>query len=186
MMAERRDYFRIEEQFQVTVLPGERDSAAGHDLRERVDRTRRLALVTAQIALRHPELAEAMQLLQAQIDDLRDRLPPDPAGDLPQPVDGLSISASGAAFPQASPLPPDSMLLLDIVFGSGLHIVTRARVVACEPAGPARSPGHVVRVTFIEMHDDDRELLIQQLLRSQGALIRAGRGGEAIGNPTAH
>ncbi|MEQ8660450.1 MAG: PilZ domain-containing protein [Gammaproteobacteria bacterium] len=89
----------------------------------------------------------------------------------------VSLSGGGVAITAATPLALNAPLAIDLVL-LPMHHSMRAlgRVVDCRRGADSRFQ---IAVEFEEIREEDREALIQHVLRKQAAVLRASRSGAA-------
>lgn len=177
-MAERRRFFRIDDEFKVRLVP----SNGGPRPPEPVStEAKELNRALAKLRQRLPEAAEAIEMIARRVAVLEHAGELHDAGAAPaEIVPGSNISGCGLALYSPQPMPRKQMLDLDLYLDSGnVHLRAVGRVVACEPlpdsVGSTRSRGHLVRIDFEQMDSEDEELLVQYVLRRQLRQLREGR-----------
>lgn len=90
---------------------------------------------------------------------------------IPRPTE-VNISAGGLSFPCDRAYDADSVLALRFFIPPFTPIQTQARVVRSIPDG--KTPGRYrVAVEFTTMSEDDREIVIRHILRTQADQLRA-------------
>lgn len=90
----------------------------------------------------------------------------------------VNVSACGVAFYSDEQLEKDTRLQLDIVLHpSDLHIVTLARVIACNLVedDDDEKPLYFLRMNYESIHSDDQELLIQHIVKQQCLQLKQKR-----------
>jgi len=190
--AERREYFRIEDNLLVAVdrVPAEELEARLRELEQggESDFTvmSSLAGVTAQMAvyLRRienelPDVAAYLKAVDRKLEILgRAFLTNDKilSSDHAQHV---NLSAGGACLHVAEYYEPGTVVEVRmLLFPSFTGLLTYADVVGCEPdrgEEGAAGEGFRLRVEFTHMREPDRDILIRHVLRRQGEELRARR-----------
>ena len=168
-MEERRRYFRLYDNFRVQVTPARADKRETDTSAADVHK---LKLLIAGISARQPEIGDALALIDRRLANLEGTM-----DGAEVTVPGINLSACGVAFLSDKPMRAGSMLDLSLYIDhASLVICTLARVVESVPA-----EGHAhqqeVRVDYVDMNADERELLIQYMLKRQGEQLRQRANG---------
>jgi hypothetical protein len=191
--AERREYFRIEDNLLVAVdrVPAAELEARLRELELGSDSDftvmSSLAGVTAQMAvyLRRiendlPDVAAYLKAIDRKLEILgRAFLTNDKmlSSDHAQHV---NLSAGGACLHVAECYAPGTVVEVRmLLFPSFTGLLTYADVVGCEPdqgEDGTAGEGFRLRVEFTHMREQDRDILIRHILRRQGEELRARRG----------
>lgn len=86
-------------------------------------------------------------------------------------VQEVNISACGMAFTVDEKMDIGQKLGFDLIlYPSDIHIFAQGDVIACEQADD--SGQYYIRTSFQQMSQGDQELLIQHIVRRQGAILR--------------
>jgi hypothetical protein len=170
-MAEKRRYFRINDDFEVRYVPADGATAVAdgraRDLRE-------LRALLARLRLQSPEVAEAFALIERRLLSL-ERDGGVAASTEASP--GLNLSGCGVAFLTNDTLAVGQRLHLELyLHGDEPVLAAEGSVVACQPAsGRLRRRANIVRVDLLNMRDSEAEALVQYVLRRQAQMLRANR-----------
>lgn len=193
--AERRNYFRIDDTVRLTLrrIPaGELETRLDrleHDLAGNFTVMSSLAAITAQMTVslrrienRDADLAAYLRAIDQKIEVIGRAFiaqEPELSAETAVPVNlsaGGMCVGSGEAFE-----PGDSLEIRMLLFPSFTGLLIYGTVVECSPTPADALPaayGHMVRVEFSHIREQDRELLIRHLLRRQGNQLREDRQGE--------
>lgn len=189
MTEERRRYFRIDDnmglsyrrlnQEEVKVFAQQaREHGANFDYAANFDN--RIQTLLDACRVQNPIAAELIGLMNKKLNFVIQQLDID-AGILQKiayELKQVNISACGLAFACDQPLRKGELLQLDILLKpEDLHVVAMAEVVACEAddAVESQQPGYFMRLDFVELNTNDQELLIQHVVKRQGALLKERR-----------
>jgi|TARA_Y100000310_G_C20585340_1_gene765104 hypothetical protein len=184
---ERRRYFRIEDTVIVhyEVLTAEEAAQKESELKQinlRIpdrlrDTEKELQLLIDKLRIQNPQFANAIELLNVKFNVLKQSQPERfvRKHGVEESVKEVSISACGIAFDTHTRLQVDRMVYLDItLLPSDIHILTLAKVVACDPATDKRAQDPwSLRLDFYHLPMEDEELLVQHIVKRQGRLISA-------------
>lgn len=143
------------------------------------DTEKELQLLITKLRIQNPVFADAIELLNVKFNILK-QLQPERfvRGDgLEESAKEVSISACGIAFESQTFLEVDRMVYLDItLLPTDTHIMTLAKVVACEPLTDAKADNSwSLRLDYYNMPLGDEEVLVQHIVKRQGRLISAQR-----------
>jgi hypothetical protein len=194
MTTERRRYFRIADRALVKYrLIAEEDLARERDFIQLNEiRASNLHAVLLGVDLRlqelidgvreeHKAVAQALELLNRKISVIERvvALENSERGGTHrehEPTD-VSLSGGGIALTAATPLALNAYLAIDIVLLPAHHPMRAiGRVVDCRRDD---DDGFAVAIEFEEIREEDRETLIQHILRRQSAVLREEREGRA-------
>ncbi|EIC28722.1 MULTISPECIES: PilZ domain-containing protein [Methylomicrobium] len=136
---------------------------------------REMDSLMARIEAARPETAEYLKLLNYKVDILAQCILNQ--SDLAREKNSyqVSLSASGLAFGSEQALSEGDFLELKILLPASRALVTTCcRVVQCRrnPVKEQRYP-YVVSVDYINMKEEDREVLVKHVVKRQLAQIRA-------------
>jgi c-di-GMP-binding flagellar brake protein YcgR len=121
-----------------------------------------------------PETGQYLKLLEDKIDLLAQAVLMQAGRSVNKNTSEINLSASGLAFQSDEMLAAGAFLELKMLFVSfRVLIVTCGKVVDCKKnqSGDSRFP-YRVSVDFVNMKEQDRELLIRHLVRRQSQQIR--------------
>ncbi|MEQ8233560.1 MAG: PilZ domain-containing protein [Gammaproteobacteria bacterium] len=195
MTTDRRRYFRIEDRalLKYRVVADEDLEQERHFIQANEIRASNLHAALAGIDLRLEDafeavreeskaMAQALELLNRKL-TLIERVVALESG---QVVTGthrehepseVSLSGGGIAIAADTPLALNAPLAIDLVLLPSHHSMRAiGRVVDCRRGDGERFQ---IAVQFEEIREQDREALIQHVLRKQAAELRAARGGAA-------
>jgi hypothetical protein len=171
MSAERRRYYRIDDEVMIAVSPLAKQRIDDHledfwanqhafSIRNNLN-----VEIEQQLADRHkienklPELGRYLAVLEKQIGHLTDQLISDDA-EQPMTRKIVSLSAQGIAYFDDQPLPVDELVELKLtLLPSGMRLVIIARVVKIEKDPDLDGPR--ISLEFEHLHEADREILIK-------------------------
>jgi len=163
---ERRRYFRIYDDFRVCYrIAADLD----HDPTERpTSDSHRLKLLISRIAGVSQDVADALAVIDKRLMALEQGVP---SGN-EHTAQGINISACGVAFVSESQLPLGTPLDITLYLDkASLVLNALGRIVGSEVA-VAHPGAFMMRADFERMNPDERELLIQYVLRRQGEQLR--------------
>ena len=186
---DRRQFFRIDDTVRISVRPVAQD-----ELKARVAELEQgvtgnfsvmssLAAVTAKMAAnlrrieaRDPDLAAYLRALDQKIEILGRAFLAQGSDLLSEQAQPVNISAGGISLYSQAPMavgqPVEIRMLL---FPSFTGLLSYGEVVGCEPlpAGEDGRYSHQLRIEFVHLREQERELLIRHVLRRQGEELRA-------------
>ena len=85
----------------------------------------------------------------------------------------VSLSGGGIGLEAPSPLDHDALLVIDLVLlPSNRSMRAIGRVVECRQDDTG---GYAIAIEFEHVREDDRDALIQHIVRKQSAALREGR-----------
>ena len=171
-MGERRRFFRIDDEFEVRVLP---TNGGPRQRDELSSEARELGLALSRLRKKLPEAADVIELLARRVAEL-ERKDEDTSGLSPaEMVQGTNISGCGIAIYSRQNLASGRMLELELLLDSGaVRLRAVGRVVSSETLRP-REKGWLVRIDFVEIDTADEETLVQYVMRRQLRLLRRER-----------
>ncbi len=199
-MGERRRFFRIDDEFEVRVLPG---NGAPRQAEDVSNEARELGQALGRLRRKLPEAADVIELLARRVAVLEHQ--GEEPGDFSpaEMVQGTNISGCGIAICSRRQLVPGRMLDLELHLDAGaVRFKAVGRVVSCEslssraaggqltrqhsPREPAprqealrqeapRQENWLVRIDFVAIEPDDEEALVQYVMRRQLRQLRRGR-----------
>lgn len=195
MTEERRRFFRIDDVVGVSYRRLGPEEAQAFSARARehggnfdyaANFDNRIQTLLDSCRIQTPVAAELLDLLNKKLNFVIRQMDID-AGLLQQvayQLKQVNISACGMAFANDEYLEKGEMLQLDILLKPGdLQVVVLAEVVASEPLASEpleaesadAEPGWFLRLNFVELNANDQELLIQHVVKRQGAALKARR-----------
>lgn len=176
---ERRRFFRIDDEVALSAVPIEDadsdarindfwDNEHAFSIRNNFNyQIERHISDRNKIAMKMPELARYLGVLEAQIDRLTERL----AGDDGEPdlaSKSVNLSAQGIAYHDDSAPAPGSMVELTLkLVPSGLMLVVIARVIKLNEGLKDSEGSNRISLDFEQIHDADREILIKYIHSKQ-------------------
>jgi hypothetical protein len=191
-LAERRDYFRINDAVALEVEPIAADALSDYEARFETDRLRcglanylshrdeQLLPKRKKLEKRDPDLVSYLDELERRISLLADLVVNDGDGE-PCPSHVVNISGSGIDFAYHKPLPEGSYALLRIrLFPEQTRIMAIGRVMhaghyADSKPGDAERGDFRAGMHFVRIHEEDRELLIKHIHSLQMQSLRFQR-----------
>ncbi|WP_020564122.1 PilZ domain-containing protein [Methylosarcina fibrata] len=123
----------------------------------------------------HPDVTPLLKLLDSKIDLIAQSVMLQINPEDKKNTRAINLSASGLAFHSDKAIEPERFLELRLMLLSfRVLMVTCGRVVQCtlEPESPGGSP-YLISADFISMREQDRDLLIQHLVKRQIQQIKA-------------
>ncbi|MDJ0861216.1 MAG: PilZ domain-containing protein [Gammaproteobacteria bacterium] len=186
--AERRRYFRVEDRIilQHRPLADDERGPLVEELRDHSQSRHLLASsfastsqqmqgVLRKVQEREPDVALYLQALNEKIDLLARQLALETTELSKQPPRWVDISAAGLCFEAPDPIQIGQLVELKMLLAPSFDYVRAiGRVVRCAEAD--RGTLFRVAVDFDYLRDDDRELLVQHVLRKQTSVLREQRG----------
>lgn len=188
--ADRRRYFRVEDHIllEYRLLPdSEReeiikalrdDNPSRHLIASSFANTsQQMQYVLHKVQEREPEIALYLQTLNEKLDLLARQLAMETTEFKDRTPRRVDVSAAGLGFDAPEMIPADQLMDIKMMLFPSLdYIRAVGRVVRCgeafdTPAGPAFK----VAVDFDFVRDDDRELLIQHVIRTESSQLREER-----------
>lgn len=183
---ERRAYFRIEDELNLFYKKIDAKSAAEpHHLSDNILHSCSLSSALEAISqesteILHrldkvlPDLAEYLRLIDTKIDLLAQAIMMQGFRIDESETRHVNLSASGIGFNCEEAFKPGDYLEIKMLLLSSVAvIVTYGRVVHCRhnPDNESRQP-YTIGVEFIDMQDDDKEILVQYVVKKQIQQIR--------------
>lgn len=192
MPEERRRFFRIDDSMRVAYrcLGSEEARVFARQAREQggnfdyaANFDNRIQTLLDACRVQAPIAAEVLDLLNKKLNFIVQQLDIDNGlmQSIAYTMKPVNISACGMAFAVTEKLPAGQAVQLDMLLHpSELHVMTMARVIACEPidnteAGAVDEQGeqqYFLRLDFVEINNTDQELLIQHIVKRQSALFK--------------
>jgi hypothetical protein len=190
MNDERREYFRIDDEIALDYRLIEESEAEA--LSERIhapfaDRftvassftatSRQMAQALHKVQNQSPELVRCLQAIDQKLNLLAQLYVSEEMHLDQQPTREVNLSAGGLAFRSQHEIATGSLLEMRMVlFPSLVGILNLSRVIHCEPIddGNVEFPWQVA-VTFEQLRESDRELLVRHVMAKQTQQLRAER-----------
>ncbi len=133
------------------------------------------AAVVSRLERRDPEIVEYLKIIDSKINLLSQALVGQDNAFSEHDKQQVNLSASGLAFSNDEIIPVGSLVELRMLLASCLAvIVAYGRVVQCKDIGNSDHP-YEVCVEYINMNDNDRELLIKHVVKKQMQQFRDNR-----------
>ncbi len=185
--AERRRYFRVEDDIILEYRPlaeSEREELIkalrdGNPSRHLIassfaSTSQQMQHLLRKIQEREPAVALCLQALNEKLDLLARQLAMETTEITDQTLRRVDISAAGLAFEAAGPVQVDQLLELKmLLFPSLDYIRAVGRVVRCTRA--RQGADFNIAADFDYLRDDDRELLVQHVMRKESSRLREER-----------
>ena len=188
--AERRNFFRVDDSISLSyqeISDGELE-----DRKEQIaielegnftvmssiaSINQNMALVMHRIESAEPDVAEYLKAINNKIDILGRALLSYDNDMVEQPAQPVNLSASGLAFYSSEPVTRGALLELRLLLvPSFTGIITFGEVVGCDPVDEAVGGfSYFVRINFMHMRENDRDLLIRHVVKRQGEMLRKRR-----------
>lgn len=187
---ERRNFFRIDDSISLsyqeiaeTELEGRKDQVAEElegnftVMSSIATINQNMAAVMHRIEGDEPDIAEYLKAINNKIDILGRALFSKDNELVEQPAQPVNLSASGLAFYSSDPVDEGSLLELRmLLLPSFTGIITFGEVVGCDSVDAAAGGfGYFIRVNFMHMRENDRDLLIRHVVKRQGEFLRKRR-----------
>ena len=183
---ERRRFFRIDDEVNLvykkidekaTIEPSHvSDHILSHcSLSAAIDMvSQESALLLNRLERSQPEVADYLRLVENKIDLLVQAIMMQDSLFTEQNTRNVNLSASGLAFESEEKLNPGEFLEVKMTLVSCMAVVvTYGKVIYCKqnPVNDSQFP-YVVGIDYINMKDQDRELLIKHVVKRQLQQIR--------------
>lgn len=184
--ADRRRFFRIDDRIGVAyrVLSDE-------EMRSQVERSastldpstliagydKTIHQLLGQLKIQQPAMGELLEAMDKKLNCVIDLLQMDSrvVEKIVHEMKQVNISACGLAFKVDEPLKAGRVLALDLLLQpENLHLYVHGEVIDAVELEDGR---HYVRLEFRAMGVSDQEILIQHIVRRQGAQLRNARTG---------
>lgn len=188
---DRRQFFRIDDtvRMQIQPLSPQAMKAGIANLEQGFDGNftvmSSLASVTSQMAAsmrriesRDPDVAAYLKALDQKIEILGRAFLAQESELVAVEDRPVNLSAGGMSVRVDDPMEPGQGLEIRmLLYPSFTGLLSFGEVVECTPMTPADNEGRAyqLRVEFVHMREQDREVLIRHVLRRQSALLRARR-----------
>ena len=189
--AERRRYFRIDDRaiLKYRVLPpGEREAIVARLSRAPATRhalantfanvSQQMQHLLRRIEQTEPDIALCLDTLNEKLDMLARQLSLEASQMADEPVRAVNVSAAGICFEAEDALDPGGLLELRLLLlPSYVGVSAVGTVVRCDETAPEESDlPYRIAVDFDYLRDDDRELLVQHVVRRETEQLRDSRG----------
>ncbi len=187
---ERRRYFRVDAAIclKYKVIPADelpdKVERLENGLQDQFTVTASLSAITQQMRAHLkkidqtlPVVAEYLRALERKMDLLAQALLAQDAEVVEQSSCEVSLSAVGMAFRSETPIRPGTILEIKmLLLPSFTGILTYGEVVNCKPEqATARAVSYRIGVDFSYIRENDRELLINHILKRQHETLRDQR-----------
>ena len=188
--ADRRRYFRVEDHIllEYRLLASSEREEIVKTLRDDnpnrhliassfANTSQQMQYVLHKVQEREPEIALYLQTLNEKLDLLARQLAMETTEFKDRTPRRVDISAAGLGFDAPEPMAADQLLdIRMLLFPSLDYIRALGRVVRCGEAFEALGkPAFPVAVDFDFIRDDDRELLVQHVIRKESSQLREER-----------
>ncbi len=195
-IVERRNFFRIDDSISLSY-----QEISKGDLEDRKEQVamelegnftvmgsiasinQNMAVVMHRIESAEPDIAEYLKAINNKIDILGRALFSYNNDLVEQPAQPVNLSASGLAFYSSQPVVMGSLLELRLLLvPSFTGIITFGEVVGCDQVDETVGGfNYFIRVNFMHMRENDRDLLIRHVVKRQGDMLRRRRESREIG-----
>jgi hypothetical protein len=123
-----------------------------------------------------PDIAAYLKAINTKIDIIGKALLSNDNDLSEQPAQPVNLSASGMAFYSPEPVAVGSFLELRLLLmPSFAGIMTFGEVVGCDSVKDQNSYENFIRLNFVNMRENDRDLLIRHVIKRQGEFLRKRR-----------
>jgi PilZ domain-containing protein len=130
-------------------------------------------IISARLEKNEPEMFEYLKVMDTKINLIAQAVMMQDTQFTEHDSRDVNISASGIAFAADEALQKDQLLEIKIMLTSCMAvIVAYARVIYCCQNVKGGPYSYVIGVDFVNMKDDDRELLIKHVVKRQMQQIR--------------
>lgn len=130
-------------------------------------------IIAARLEKNHPDIFEYLKVMDTKINLIAQAVMMQDTHFTEHDSRDVNISASGIAFAADEELQKDQLLEIKIMLTSCMAvIVAYARVIYCCQNAKGGAYSYFIGVDFINMKDDDRELLIKHVVKRQMQQIR--------------
>lgn len=186
----RREYFRIDDEVDLNyrIIDGREAAESSSHITENIlsgcTLSTALDIISEEstrllyrIEKSQPDLAHFMKLLDKKIDLLAQAIVMQDSQADKKNTCEINLSASGLAFNSDEALDVGVFLELKMLLVSvGALIVTCCKVIHCKKNQPGDGrPAYLISVDFVNMKEQDQELLIKHLVKRQMRQIREKR-----------
>jgi c-di-GMP-binding flagellar brake protein YcgR len=187
--AERRTFFRVDDSVSLSY-----HQVSEKEMDERMDRVemelegnftvmssiasinQNMAGIMHRIEGDEPDIAEYLKAINTKIEILGRALLSKDSDLVEQPAQPVNLSASGMAFYSSEPLEKGALLELRLLLmPSFTGIITFGEVVGSDSVDDAEGYSFFIRLNFIHMRENDRDLLIRHVIKRQGEYLRKRR-----------
>ncbi|MGR9115202.1 MAG: PilZ domain-containing protein [Gammaproteobacteria bacterium] len=134
-------------------------------------------MMMTRIERNSPDIADYLKLIDSKIDLVSQAVMMQGTEFKEKDTRNANLSASGVAFDSEEPLEIGDFLEIKMLLVSCMAvIVTYGKVIYCKEKHPPENQyTHVVGVNYINMKDQDRELLIKHVVKRQMQQIRENK-----------
>jgi hypothetical protein len=188
---DRRQFFRIDDTVKLGIRPIDQSELEARvaDLEQGAVRSfsvmSSLEAVTAQMAVnlrriesRDPDLAAYLRGVDQKIEILGRAFLTEESDLVSDQARPVNLSAGGLSLDARGAMPiGQGVEIRMLLFPSFTGLLSYGEVVGCEalPSGASDQYTHQLRLEFVHLREQDRELLIRHVLRRQGEALRARR-----------
>lgn len=191
--SDRRRFFRINDNVGVNYRQLDEEelnqhietlSNPGDTMSLIADCNKQIETLLSQLVIKEPLIGELMGVLNKKVNcviqqlELETRL----TQSLAHKIQEVNISACGMALTTEESLESGMALDLELMLLPGRYLLHCHGVVVDATASNCGKGFHT-RVNFSGMSSEDQELLIQHIVKRQGALLKAQRDDEALNPP---
>lgn len=182
---ERRRYFRIADDITLfyKIIDAKAIEAGSHVLQGALEGcsistawhilTQEAKIIQSKIELKDPEMGEYFKLLNAKLDLVAQAAIVKEADKQAQKTRNVSLSASGVAFDNETALQLGEYLEVKMILGSVVAVIAvHAKVVCCRQNTDPSKPPFLIGLDYVNIQEQDRELLIQYIVQKQKQQIR--------------
>jgi len=150
------------------------------------DYSKQVETLLSQVVMKDPLVGELLGVMNKKINCVIQQLELESqlTTDLAHTVQEVNISACGMALCVDEKLDSGAVLDLELMLLPARHLLHCHGVVIDATEAKSGSGFHT-RVDFSGMNSDDQELLIQHIVKRQGALLKALRDSEALNRAVA-
>ena len=183
---EKRRYFRVNDTINLLYREIDEDQIAAtshvsHDVLSSCSLSAALDMLNQEAAAlaprldrRDPEMFDYLKILDSKINLIVQSLNPQQDSFSEQDKRDVSLSAAGVAFNNDKSIPVGTLLELRMVLSSCLAvIVVHGQVVHCKDIAPNDpQQRYEIGVDYVNIKEDDRELLIKHVIKKQMQQLR--------------
>lgn len=178
--ADRREYYRIEDQVALSIVPlsGDGETAPTDDS-HLFNLLGELSLLDfeaqhllRQLGERDRLMGSLLRVMNRRIDLIGEAMAQGVRGEFGAPQT-VTLSEGGISFHYDAPLPRDELVGLRLLLmPHGLGLLLKARVAHCQPLAEG---GHHIGAEFEALTDAQRQLLARHILQKQAQALRQAR-----------
>ncbi len=138
--------------------------------------TQEAKILHPRIEIKDPEIAEYFKLLNTKLDLIGGAFIAQETNPNDHKIRNVNLSASGVAFDNDEPLNLGEYLEVKMVLSNIVAVISlQAKVVSCKKNADHQSDKaqYLISVDYVNIKEQDRELLIQYIVQRQKQQIRA-------------